>query len=187
MRTLIRILFLVAIGNLVSSTSFAARLPDPVPPKVELERVASPDKSFEIFYLMEPGKIARFGVTSPTGEILWEKNAGFRPIVTFGWSDDNQFVVYVTDCIQPESELPSKKPDTRSYFYILNAADGAIRSEGDLDTVVLDLPNRLPDAVGATHLLEVSIREGKLEARMSHRGTEVEGAKSLEILGIKAP
>ena len=110
------------------------RLPDTVAKPGYLDRVPSPSGDRALFFLLRPGQAARFGVAGSDGTILWQKHAGYRPIVSHAWSADGRQVVFVTDCVQPEAELRSPRKDTCSYRSC--DARGTIAAEGDLDTDV---------------------------------------------------
>lgn len=161
-------------------------LPATVSEPGNLDQVPSPAGERSMFYLFQPPEQARFGVAEKDGTIVWEKNAGYRPLVDYFWSADGAAVAFVTDCIQPEAELRSPASATRSWFFVLEAASGKVLAEGDLDTDVLDLPKQLPEAVGASHQVKIEIKDGKLEATIDHCGKTVSGSRALKELAPKA-
>lgn len=119
-----------------------------------VDRIPSPDGKRCLFYRFEPGEPVRCGVARADDSVVWSRNAGLRPITDRAWSDDGRLVLFVTDCIQEDADLRSRNPSTRSWLIVLDANDGHTAAEGDLDTCVLDLPRRRPDAVGAPHEME---------------------------------
>ncbi len=181
-RTIIALTALwIAAGTLAAAedrTPF--KLPEQVAAPGYLDRIASPQKDRELFYLSQPGQPGTFGVASPDGVIEWQRNAGIRPINSYVWAADGRSVVYVTDCSQAAADLRSPSPEIRNYFFVLDSAKGTVQAKGDLDLDILDLPKQLPGAVGAAHVIdELSLVEGVLHATISHRKTKVSGSRAL--------
>lgn len=164
------------------------RLPDSVAKPGHVDRIPSPDQGKVIFYVFQPGQSARFGVARPDGAILWEKNAGFRPLVSYYWSEDSGQVVFLTECMQQEADLHCPKDVTSTWVFVLDAATGAVVGEGDLDRQVLDLTSRLPDALEASHTIEdLRLADGWLEVTIGHRGQRVSGRCALADLAPGTP
>lgn len=152
------------------------RLPDSVAKPGDMDRIPSPDTSKVMFYVFQPGQSARFGVAKPDGMILWEKNAGIRPLVSYHWSEDSGQIVFLTQCMQREADLHCPEGVSSTWVFILDAATGALLGEGDLDRQVLDLEHRLPDALEAAHVIEsLKLADGWLEVTIGHRGQRVSG------------
>jgi len=161
----------------------SAKLPETLPEGADLQTTSSPDQSLQMFYLFQPPKQALFGIAKPDGEILWQKQVGFRPLVEYFWGTEGNSVVFVTDCNQPESELKiAGESTTRSYFFVLDALQGKVLAEGDLDTDVLNLPQELPDAMGASHDLQLSLSKETLSVTINHLGREISGSRPLKEL-----
>lgn len=164
----------------VAGAAPGPRLPDSVAKPGHVDRIPSPDQSKVMFYVFQPGQSARFGVAKPDGVILWEKNAGIRPLVSYYWSEDSGRVVFLTECMQQESELHCPKDVTSTWVFVLDAATGAVVGDGDLDRQVLDLKSRLPDALEASHSIEsLRLADGWLEVTIGHRGQRVSGRCAL--------
>jgi len=178
-------LILVTALRAENDTSLS-RVPDTVPQPGYVEKVASPLKDRSLFYLFRPGHPALFGVASSGGAVLWKKSVGFRPLVNYAWAADGRSLVFVTDCVQAEAELHAPRSDLRSYFFILDANRGDVLAEGDLDTDILDLPHKLPDAVGAAHMIDtIQLADGRLSVTISHRKIKVSGSRLLSELPPK--
>lgn len=161
------------------------KLPQDVTLFEYLDQTPAPDGAHSMFYVFQPPEAARFGVITKDRTIAWQKIAGFRPLVDYFWSKDSTKILYVTDCIQPEADLRSPNDKTRSWFFVLDAATGKTLAEGDLDTDILDLPKQMPEAVGASHLLEVVFENDLIKATIDHLGKKVSGSKSLQDLTSK--
>jgi hypothetical protein len=145
-----------------------------------VSRVAAPDGGRVAFQLFERGQQTRVGVSGAGGAIVWQRRAGFRPLLSLFWSGDGKSVLLVTDCSQEEAELRSKKAGTASWLMVLDARDGSVTAEGDLDTEVLRLQTKLPDAVGAAHVIDsVTLADGMIEAVVHHREQRVDGRRPL--------
>ena len=116
------------------------------------------------------------GVAALDGRILWHKDAGIRPLTSTHWSADSAMLLVLTDCVQEAAQLKAARPGTASWLLILDAGDGRLTAQGDLDTVVLKLPTKLPEAVGAAHVIEaLALEDGTLSATIKHRGQSVSG------------
>lgn len=152
-----------------------------------VEKVASPDGQRVAFIMFEPGDHTFVGVASASGAVRWHKDAGIRPIVSTHWSADGRQVMVVTDCVQPAAELKNPKKETMSWLLLLDAGDGHLIAEGDLDTDVLDLPHKLPDAAGAAHVIEsLTLDRGMISATIKHRGTPASGSAPVERLAKRS-
>lgn len=171
------VLCLALLGSLPGfAKSPVIRLPAQVAAPGSVERIPAPAGSLVMFYLFQPGRQARFGVARADGGVVWQRQVGFRPVTDYFWGERGRAVVFVTDCVQPEAELRSAIPETRSYFFALDARDGRVLAEGDLDTAVLDLPRRLPAAVGCAHVIErLELNDGVMSVTINHLGTQVAG------------
>ena len=158
-------------------------LPAAVSEQGSLDRVPSPDGQRVAFVLFERGDHTYVGVASNDGAIRWRKDAGIRPLVETHWSADGRQVMVVTDCVQPAAELKVGKPGTASWLLVLDAGDGHTVAQGDLDTDVLALQAKLPDAVGASHVITaLTLEAGMIFATIKHRGQAVSGTCALERL-----
>ncbi len=178
---------LLASANVAQAVSEGNPVPMKIlPPSVDapgsLDQVKAPAGDLTMFYLFQPPEAARFGVVGKDGGIVWEKVAGFRPMVDYFWSKDGTKIFYVTDCIQPEAELRSESDKTRSWFFVLDAESGKTLAEGDLDTDLLNLPKQLPDAVGASHLIEATFEGDVITVTIDHQGKKVSASKALKDL-----
>jgi hypothetical protein len=176
------------LALLLATAAGAATLPAEAPPKGSLETWARPGaKSFSFVYF-ERGQATRVGVAREDRSIEWEKNAGIRPIVQPFWSADGKHLLVVTDCSRPDAQLRSLVPSTASWLLVLDAATGDLVAQGDLDTDVLDLPRKLPEAVGAAHELDhITLQDGVIKAEVRHRGEKLSGEARLDDLRKKHP
>ncbi|HNV68048.1 MAG TPA: hypothetical protein PKO06_00020 [Candidatus Ozemobacteraceae bacterium] len=170
---------------------YAETTGEPVPTKIlpasvaepgSLDQVKAPVGDLTMFCWFQPPEASRFGVADKDGGIVWEKVAGFRPMLDYFWSKDGSKIFYVTDCIQKEAELRAGSDKTRSWFFVLDAMSGKTLAEGDLDTDILDLPKQLPDAVGASHFIEVAFENDVINVTIEHQGKKVSGSKALKDL-----
>jgi hypothetical protein len=177
---------IVAIAVFCGWSNQLSGAPEMLPTEVKepgnIDRVPSPQGDHQIFCIFAPPQQSEFGVAASSGAILWKKSAGFRPMLDYVWSKDGKHVLLVTDCMQAEAELRSPKESTRSYFFLLEALTGTVVSEGDLDTDVLDLAKDLPDAVGASHELQLEIADDKLMVSINHQGKIATAGKALKDL-----
>lgn len=176
------ILVALALGTAAFAAP-GAQLPEKVSAEGALEKIPSPGKDRVAFSLFERGDHTYIGVASSTGAIRWHKDAGIRPLVSLFWSADGTRVMVVTDCVQPEAELHTGKAGTASWLFVLDATDGHTLAQGDLDTDVLQLGSKLPDAVGASHVIEIlTLENDMISATIKHRGERVSGSAPLERL-----
>lgn len=149
----------------------------------DVEKVASPDGKSVAFIMYEPGDHTFVGVASASGAVRWHKDAGIRPILSTHWSADSSQVMVVTDCLQAAAELKNPKKETMSWLLLLDASDGKLVAQGDLDTDVLELGTKLPDAVGAAHVIDsLTLERGMISATIKHRGTPASGSAPVERL-----
>lgn len=181
-------LLLAAGASTHGAETKAQSLPAEVASPGYLDRIASPMKDRDLFFLFQPGQPAHFGIAATDGTVTWQKNAGLRPIVDYAWSADGRSVVFVTDCSQPAAELRSPSPELRSYFFVLDAATGTVQAQGDLDREVLNLQSRLPQALGAAHVIEeLRLVDGVLHATILHQKTPISGSRALMELSRHDP
>lgn len=177
-RAVSRILLAVMALALAAPAGAApgTHLPRSTSADTALEEVPSPDGKRVAFQLFERGDHTYVGVANADGAIRWQKDAGIRPLVSTHWSADGAALLVVTDCTQKTAELKAGKPGTASWLVVLDAADGHPLAQGDLDTDVLALQAKLPEAVGAAHVIEkLTLSDGTVAATIKHRGREVSG------------